>query len=439
MPESTLPRVVIIGGGFGGLLAAQNLKKTPVEITLIDRRNYHLFQPLLYQVATGGLSPANIAAPLRSIFKYQKNVRTLLAEVTGFDLAKNEVILKDGETLPFDYLILAAGATHHYFGKDAAWEPIAPGLKTIEDATDIRAKVLSAFEKAERESDPAKRQALLTFVVVGGGPTGVEMAGAIAELAHVTLARDFRAINPKTARVILVENSPIILQSFHESLSHKGRAALESLGCDVWTGCRITDVQPDHAMILRDGQTITLPTHTIVWAAGVKGNPLGKLLVDAAGIPATCDKGGRVVVNPDCSVPGRPNLFVIGDLMSLAGPDGKPLPGVCPVAMQQGQYVANLISRKAKGQSAPGPFKYGDKGSMATIGRSKAVLESGRLRMSGYFAWLGWLFVHILYLIRFENQLLVMMQWMWNFVTRNRSARLITGTNFSEAGSSQTT
>lgn len=432
MPESTLPRVVIIGGGFGGLLAAQNLKKAPVGITLIDRRNYHLFQPLLYQVATGGLSPANIAAPLRSIFKYQKNVRTLMAEVTGFDLAKSEVNLKDGATVPFDYLILAAGATHHYFGKDAAWEPIAPGLKTIEDATQIRANVLSAFEKAERESDPAKRQALLTFVVVGGGPTGVEMAGAIAELAYVTLARDFRTINPQSARVILVENSPVILQSFHESLSTKGRAALESLGCEVWTGCRMTDVQPDRAVILRNNETVTLPTHTIIWAAGVKGNPLGKLLVDAAGIPATCDKGGRVVVNPDCSVPGRPNLFVIGDLMSLTGPDGKPLPGVSPVAMQQGQYVASLISRKVKGLSAPGPFKYWDKGSMATIGRSKAVLESGRIRLSGYFAWLGWLFIHILYLIRFENQLLVMMQWMWNFVTRNRSARLITGTNFSE-------
>jgi NADH dehydrogenase len=425
-------RVVIIGGGFGGLLAAQNLRRSPVEITLIDRRNFHLFQPLLYQVATGGLSPANIAAPLRAIFKYQKNVRTLMAEVADFDLTKKEVKLTDGDAVPYDTLILAAGATHHYFGKDAEWEPLAPGLKTIEDATDIRRRVLTAFEQAEREPDPAVRQRLLTFVVVGGGPTGVEMAGAICELAHITMRRDFRTIDPLKTRVILVENSPAILTTFHESLQVKGKKSLEAMGCEVWTEGRVTDVKPDHVMVTRAGTPTRVDTAMVVWAAGVKGSPLGKKLVDAAGVPATVDRGGRVVVNPDCSLPGRPEVFAIGDCMSLNGPNGKPLPGVSPVAMQQGQYVARLIDRKVKGLSPPAPFGYWDKGSMATIGRSHAVLEMGRLRMSGFFAWVGWLVVHIFYLIRFENRLLVMLQWGGNFFTRNRAARLITGENPSD-------
>jgi NADH dehydrogenase len=426
------PKVVVVGGGFGGLLAVQNLKRTPVDITLIDRRNYHLFQPLLYQVATGGLSPANISAPLRSIFKYQKNVRTLMAEVTGFDMASKTVLVKDGDPIPFDYLVLASGATHHYFGKDAEWEPLASGLKTIEDATTIRRCILSAFEKAEREPDPAKRTKYMTFVVVGGGPTGVEMAGSICELAHTTLRRDFRNIDPAQSKIILVENSPIILQSFHESLSKKGQTQLESLGCEVWTECRVTDIQPDHAMILKAGTPVRVETECVIWAAGVKGSPLGKKLVESAGIPATVDKGGRVVVNPDCSLPGKPDVFVIGDVMSLNGPNGKPLPGVSPVAMQQGQYVANLIDRRVKGQSPPAPFKYWDKGSMATIGHSRAIFESGRLRLSGFIAWVGWLLVHILYLIRFENRLLVMLQWGGNFITKNRAARLITGDNPSD-------
>jgi NADH dehydrogenase len=425
-------RIVIVGGGFGGLLAAQNLKKVHAEITLIDRRNYHLFQPLLYQVATGGLSPANISAPLRSVFKYQKNVRTIMAEVVGFDLKAKSVQLKDGDPVPFDTLIVAAGATHHYFGKDAEWEPLASGLKTIEDATDIRRRVLTAFEKAEREPDPAIQAKYLTFIVVGGGPTGVEMAGSICELAHYTLKRDFRSIDPAKARVILIENSPIILQSFHESLSKKGRAALESLGCEVWTECRVTEITPHYAMIAKAGTPMKVDTETIVWAAGVKGSPLGKKLVDAAGIPATIDKGGRVVVNPDCTLPGQPDVFVIGDMMSLNGPNGKPLPGVCPVAMQQGQYVAKVIDHRLKGKLPPAAFHYWDKGSMATIGRSRAILEVGKIRMSGFFAWIGWLLVHILYLIRYENQLLVMFQWGWNFLTRNRAARLITGDNPSD-------
>lgn len=355
-----------------------------------------------------------------------------MAEVTGFDLAKKTVLLKECQPVPFDYLVLASGATHHYFGKDAEWEPIASGLKTIEDATDIRRRILTAFEKAERETDPAEQTRCMTFVVVGGGPTGVEMAGSICELAHNTLRRDFRAIDPDLARVILVENSPIILQSFHESLSKKGQAQLESLGCEVWTECRVTELYPDHAMILKNGETVRVDTECVIWAAGVKGSPLGKKLVEAAGIPATVDKGGRVAVNPDCSLPGKPDIFVIGDVMSLNGPNGKPLPGVSPVAMQQGQYVARLIDRRVKGLSPPAPFKYWDKGSMATIGRSRAIFESGRIRLSGFFAWVGWLLVHILYLIRFENRLLVMLQWGGNFVTRNRAARLITGDNPSD-------
>ena len=362
-----------------------------------------------------------------------------MAEVTGFDLAAKTVKFKDGEPIPFDTLILAAGATHHYFGKDAEWEPLAPGLKTIEDATDIRRRVLSAFEKAEREPDPAKRGQAMTFVIVGGGPTGVEMAGAICDLAHVTMSRDFRAIDPTKARIILVENSPIILQSFHESLSTKGRKALESLGCEVWTECKVTELHPDYVMIAKAGATIRVNTETVIWAAGVKGSPLGKKLVEAAGIPATVDKGGRVVVNPDCSLPGRPDVFVIGDVMSLMGPNGKPLPGVSPVAMQQGQYVARLIDRRVKGLSPPAPFKYWDKGSMATIGRSRAILEVGRLRLSGFIAWLGWLLIHVLYLIRFENRLLVMVQWGGNFITRNRAARLITGDNPSDRLGKETT
>lgn len=424
--------MVVVGGGFGGLLAVQHLKRTPVDVTLIDRRNYHLFQPLLYQVATGGLSPANISAPLRSIFKYQKNVRTLMAEVTGFDLAKKAVLLKEGDAVPFDYLILASGATHHYFGKDAEWEPLASGLKTIEDATSIRRCILSAFEKAEREPDPTKRAKYMTFIVVGGGPTGVEMAGSICELAHATLRRDFRSIDPAQSKIILVENSSIILQSFHESLSKKGQAQLESLGCEVWTECRVTELHPDHAVIQKGGVPVRVDTECVIWAAGVKGSPLGKKLVEAAGIPATVDKGGRVAVNPDCSLPGKPDVFVIGDVMSLNVPNGKPLPGVSPVAMQQGQYVANLIDRRVKGQSPPAPFKYWDKGSMATIGHSRAIFESGRIRLSGFIAWVGWLLIHILYLIRFENRLLVMLQWGGNFITKNRAARLITGDNPSD-------
>jgi NADH dehydrogenase len=429
MPELTAKqKVVIVGGGFGGLLAAKGLNKLPVEVTLIDRRNFHLFQPLLYQVATGGLSPANIAAPLRSELRKQKNTHVVLGEVIGFDVNAREVLLKDGTRVPFDFLILATGSSHHYFGNDK-WEPLAPGLKSIEDATEIRRRVFTAFEQAERETDAAKRARLLTFVVVGGGPTGVEIAGAIRELALYTLRYDFRSIDTATAKVIIVEGQQRVLGAFHELLSEKARQSLAKMGVEVRLGCQVSDIQPDHVIVRPEGgkgAPYRIDTSTIIWAAGVIANPLGKLLTTAIG-GVEVDRAGRVCVNPDCSVGHRPEIFVIGDLASQKGADGTPLPGLAPVAMQQGEYVANLISCKIRGEAAPRPFKYWDKGTMATIGRAKAVAESQGFRFSGLPAWLAWLFIHILYLARFENRVLVIFQWIFNYVTRNRAARLITG------------
>jgi NADH dehydrogenase len=428
-PEPPRHRVVIIGGGFAGLYCAQGLRRSPVDVTLVDRRNFHLFQPLLYQVATGGLSPANIAAPLRGILKRQKNARVWLGEVVGFDGPKKEVIFNDGSRLGYDTLVVAAGSTHHYFGKDAEWEPIAPGLKTIEDATEIRRNVLSAFEAAEREPDPVKRKQLMTFVIVGGGPTGVEMAGAIAELAHLTMKNDFRAIDPTTCRVLLVEGQPRVIPTFHEKLSQRAAEALGKLGVEIWLDCHVTTVTPDFVEISFDkGNDVRrVDTRTVVWAAGVKASGLGKKLVDALGAAAAVDRGGRVSVAPDCTIPGHPECFILGDMMSLKDAAGKPLPGVAPVAMQQGDYAADVIDRRVRGKTPRAAFSYWDKGSMATIGRARAVLESGRIRLSGFIAWLGWLFVHILYLARFENRFLVVFQWVFNYVTRNRAARLITG------------
>jgi NADH dehydrogenase len=422
------PRVVVVGGGFGGLYCAKALARAPVHVTLIDRRNFHLFQPLLYQVATGGLSPANIAAPLRSILKYQSNTHVLLGEVSGFDAAGKQVLTTDGGRVPYDSLVLATGSTHHYFGKDKEWEPLAPGLKTIEDATEIRARVLSAFERAEREPDPAARKKLLTFVVVGGGPTGVEMAGTIAELARYTLRRDFRTIDPAQAHVVLVEGQPKVLPVFHPKLSDYAGKALAGLGVELVLDAHVTAVTADHVELKGDqgGGPRRIDCSTIVWAAGVKASPLGKLLAAALG-GVTTDKGGRVPVGPDCSVAGHPDVFVIGDLASQAGQDGKPLPGLSPVAMQQGRYVADVIARRASGETPPRPFKYLDKGTMATIGRARAVADVNFLRFTGFVAWLAWLFIHVLYLAQFSNRVLVMTQWFWNFVTRNRSARLITG------------
>ena len=415
-------RLVIVGGGFAGLTTASSLKRPDVEITLIDRRNFHLFQPLLYQVATGGLSPANIAAPLRSVLKSQKNCRVILGEVTGFDVPNKQVILGE-EKFPFDSLVLATGAGNNYFGKPQ-WEEHAPGLKSIEEATLLRRRILTAFEIAEREPAGAKRNAALTFVVVGGGPTGVEMAGAIRELAAVTMRRDFRSIDPSHCRVILVEGSPRVLEMFAETLSAKAEKALNKLGVEVWTSGKVIDIQADHVMIRRNDQEHRIDTLTTIWGAGVKASPLAKMLADATG--ATTDRAGRVVVQPDLSLPNQPYIYVIGDTASVNS-GGKPVPGVAPAAIQEGRHVASLIKEKLDGGTKREPFHYWDKGSMATIGRNAAVMQSGWIKVSGRIAWFGWLFIHVMYLIQFSNRMLVMFQWFWNYVTRNRAARLITG------------
>lgn len=416
--------VVVIGGGFGGLYAVKSLKRAPVHITLLDRRNFHLFQPLLYQVATGALSPANIAAPLRAVLRRQQNTEVLLAEAVDIDVPNRRVLLSDG-VLDYDTLIVATGSRHHYFGHDE-WEDDAPGLKTIEDATRIRRRILLAFEAAEREPDVQRRQALLTFIIVGGGPTGVELAGAIGELAHHALRGNFHYINPADARVLLLEGTDRILPTYPPELSAKATQALTRLGVSVRTKALVTEVQSEAVTVRRDGQSERIPAHTTLWAAGVEASPLGRILAKATG--AALDRAGRITVQPDLTLPGHPEIFVIGDLAHCSDPTGRPLPGVAPVAMQQGRYVADLIQRRLRGETLP-PFQYKDRGSMATIGRAAAVVDLGWLRFSGFFAWLTWLFVHLMYLIQFGNRLLVLMQWAGNYVTRNRSARLITGEN----------
>jgi NADH dehydrogenase len=414
-------RVVIVGGGFGGLYAARALRSAPAEVTLVDRRNFHLFQPLLYQVATGALSPANIASPLRAVLKRQQNTRVLLDQATGFDLDRRAVLLKAGE-LPYDTLVVAAGAHNHYFGHPE-WERIAPGLKTVEDATTMRRRILLAFEEAERATDPAARQALLTFVVVGGGPTGVELAGALAEVAHHTLRGNFRAIDPASARILLLEGTGHVLGQFPAPLPDKARQALERMGVTVRLNVFVTDVRPGRVAVREGDKTEEFGCHTVLWGAGVRPSPLAALLAKATG--AELEKDGRVRVGADMSLPGRPEVFVIGDMASYAHQTGKPLPGLAPVAMQQGSYVARLIVRRLRGEPPP-TFRYVDHGMMATIGRARAVAEIGRLRLTGWLAWAAWLFIHILYLIAFENRVLVLFQWAWNYFTRNRSARLIT-------------
>jgi NADH:ubiquinone reductase (H+-translocating) len=422
-------QVVIVGGGFGGLAAAQKLRSADADVTLIDRRNFHLFQPLLYQVATGGLSPANIAAPLRSILRRQKNTTVLLGEVTGFDIPGKAVLVRE-QRVPFDSLILAAGATNNYFGKPE-WEENAPGLKTIEEATEIRGRVLSAFECAERFADAKDRQKYLTFVVVGGGATGVEMAGAVAELAHHTLRNDFRTLDPATARIVIVEGHDRVLAPFHPKLSARAEKVLERMGVEVWTSAKVKDIQPDHVMVEKDGQEVRIDSATTLWGAGVRASPLGKMLGDATG--ANVDKGGRVTVQPDLTIPGHPNIFVIGD-MAAATSDGKPVPGVAQGAIQEGKFAATVIRKRLAGRTDIGAFSYWDKGSMATIGRNAAVAEIGWLRLSGFLAWLAWLFVHLVYLVNFTNRILVLFQWFYNYLTRNRSARLITGEEAAHRG-----
>jgi len=427
---------VIVGGGFGGLYAALSLRREPVHVTMIDQRNFHLFQPLLYQVATGGLSPANIAAPLRAILSRQDNACVLLAEATGIDAEKRQVILSDG-AVSYDTLIVAAGASHHYFGNEH-WQPLAPGLKTVEDATEIRRRILLAFEAAERTFDADKRRAWLTFVIVGAGPTGLELAGTLSEIAHDTLKRDFRHINPADAQILLLEGADRVLPPFPSDLSAAAAAALSRLGVTVRTGAMVTDVRLDAVTIRAGEATETISTQTVIWAAGVKASPLGQVLADARrpcaearrpcaeATGAELDRTGRVLVEGDCSVPGHPDILVIGDLAHHAGADGKPLPAVAPVAMQQGRYVGRLIRARLRGKSLP-PFRYRDRGMMATIGRAAAVADIKGLRVTGYPAWLAWLFVHLMYLVQFENRQLVFLQWGWSYFTRNRAARLITG------------
>lgn len=416
-------RVVIVGGGFGGLYAARALRGRRFDVTLIDRRNHHVFQPLLYQVATGGLSPANIAAPLRGILSRQRNVRVWLAEMTGLDVPRRRVQLDRGQ-VEYDVLIVATGVRHNYFGRDE-WEPLAPGLKTIEDATEIRRRIFLQFEAAEMEADAARIDELLTFVVVGGGPTGVELAGTLAEIARNTLRRDFRRIDPARARILLIEAGPRILPSYPEDLSERAEDALRRLGATVLKNTTVTDVRPDGVTLKSAEGATELPTHIVLWAAGVQASPVGRLVAEQTG--TALDRAGRVAVRADLTLPGHPEIFVIGDLALCPGDDGKPLPGVAPVAMQQGAYVARVLRARLRGESTP-PFRFVNRGMMATIGRAAAVADFGWFRLSGYFAWLAWLFIHIFFLIQFENRLLVMLQWAWNYLTWGRSARLITST-----------
>jgi NADH dehydrogenase len=414
-------RVVIVGGGFGGLNAARALRRAPVRVTLIDRRNFHLFQPLLYQVATGGLSPANIAAPLRWIVERQENCEVLLGEVHEFDVP-NRLVLVNGTQIKYDTLIVAAGARHSYFGHPE-WEAYAPGLKSIEDATRIRARLLNAFEQAERETDVGRRRMLLTFVIVGGGPTGVEMAGTVAEIARHTLKHEFRRIDPSDSQILLVEASERVLAAYPPDLSEKAQRSLERLGVVVRTKTMVTNVAADHVLLQFGGSEERLPTQTVIWAAGIEASPLAKRLSESTG--AKLDRAGRIVVEPDLTLPGHPEIFVAGDMANYSHQDGDPLPGVAPVAIQQGKFVARLIKARLFGRPLP-KFRYRDYGNMATIGRSAAVADFGKLRVSGFLAWMLWLVVHLMNLVSFRNRLLVLVQWAWNYLTYDRSARLIT-------------
>jgi len=423
MKKAQSPHIVIIGGGFGGLHAAQNLRRSHARITLIDRRNFHLFQPLLYQVATGGLSPANIAAPLRDILKKHTHTSVLMGEVENINAHLKAVTLKDGSAVSYDYLVVATGVTHNYFGHDE-WAHYAPGLKTIEDATEIRRRVLTAFEAAERESDPEKQRDLLRFVVVGGGPTGVELAGALGEIAHQTLKGNFRNCNPSTAEIILIQAGERILEQYPAPLSVKATQALNSLGVTVREKTQVIDIKPD-GISLRYGDNVThLKTTCVLWAAGVRASPLAAILARETGVGL--DRAGRVQVNSDLTIPGFDSIYVVGDLAALMQ-DGKPLPGVAQTAIQEGRYVARHITRRMQGLPPEAPFRYKDLGSMATIGRSLAIAYVRGFKFSGFIAWLMWLFVHIMYLVEFTNRVLVFIQWGWNYFTRNRSARLITG------------
>jgi NADH dehydrogenase len=406
------PHVVILGGGFAGLYAAQRLRDAPVRVTLVDRRNHHLFQPMLYQVATAALNPADISAPIRSVLRKQKNTEVLLGEACAIDVAARKVQLSDGAALNYDYLIVATGARHSYFGHDE-WEPLAPGLKSLSDALEIRRRVLLAFERAERETDPVRRHAFLTFVIVGGGPTGVEMAGAVAEIRRYALRRDFRHIDSREATVMLLEGGPRLLAAYPDELSDAAKAQLRKLGVEVRTETMVTEIRP--GLVIAAGWTI--PTQTVIWAAGNKASPLLKTL----GTPL--DSVGRANVEPDCTIPGHPEVFVLGDAAAFVQ-DGHLLPGTCPVAIQMGEYAAGAI----QGDLAHRPrrsFRYWDKGQLAVVGRGQAVADIWKLHFSGFVAWLTWIFVHIAFLIGFRNRVLVLIQWAWSYFTFGRGARII--------------
>jgi NADH:quinone reductase (non-electrogenic) len=408
------PKVVIIGAGFGGLSAAKDLAGKPFDVTLIDQHNYHLFQPLLYQVATAGLAPSDIAAPIRGILSHAHNVNVVLAQVSGVDV-EGRAVIAEGRRIPFDDLIVATGAQHAYFGHDN-WASYAPGLKTLDDATYLRRRILLAFEKAETEPDPDERRRLLNFVVVGGAPTGVEMAGAIAELSKRALAADFRSIDPREARVVLVEAGPRLLLPFDPALSKTAKRSLEQLGVEVRLGSAVTDCDCGGATLGPE----RIESRTIIWAAGVMASPAG------AWLGVETDRAGRVKVGPDLSIPGHANIFVIGDTALALGADGKPIPGVAPVAKQEGRYVAELLIARERGQTVA-PFRYRDFGSLATIGRKRAVADLGGLKVRGFFAWMLWSLAHIYFLIGFRSRLIVAMNWAWNYVTFQRGTRLITG------------
>ena len=424
-------RVVVIGGGFGGLQAAQHLASADVELTIVDRRNFHLFQPLTYQVATGALSPGEVAYPLRAIFRRHRSVRVLMAEITGFDLDSRHVRLAEG-SLPYDVLIVAGGSHYSYFGHDD-WRRYAPEVKSLESALATRARLLNAFEVAETEPDPDRRQALLTFVVVGAGPTGVEMAGQIAELAHGTLPREFRSIDPSQSRILLIETLDRVLVTFPPSLSRKAARSLESLGVTVLLEHTVVDIDDEAVTVsASDRATERIPARNVIWAAGVEASKLATQLGELSG--ADVDRAGRVTVEPDLTLPGHPEVLALGDMVRVRRRDGgvQELPGVAPVAMQQGRYAAKLVRARLEGQ-AIGPFRYLDKGNLATIGRARAVADLHAIRLSGFPAWATWLVVHLLYLIGFQNRLIVVIRWFIGFATRGRGTRLITNTPAAEA------
>jgi NADH dehydrogenase len=414
-------RVVIVGGGFGGLWAAKALRRAEVDLTLVDRRNHHLFQPLLYQVAAGGLSPADIASPLRGILASQDNCTVLQGEMVGIDYDRQEVLLKDSR-LTYDSLIVACGTRNHFFGNDQ-WPKHARGLKSIEDALETRNRLFSAFEAAEKETDPERRRVLLTIVIIGGGPTGVELAGAVGEITRHTLKHNFRSIEPADTRIILLEGGPRILRTFPAELARAAERFLGRLGVDVRVDSRLADLDSSGVEVTAGEKGYRINSHTVIWAAGVRPSPVAALLVEQD--ETKLDRAGRIIVNPDLSLPGRDNVFVIGDMASFSPRGGEPLPGVAPVAMSQGRYVARLIRNRLKGREIGG-YRYRRKGDLAVIGRAAAVADFGWARFSGYPAWWIWLFVHLMYLVEFENRLVVFVQWAWSYFTRNQGARLIT-------------